>query len=150
MTKETDDWLAILANLCKSLNIIQTYPSDIRNALCDLVLAQTIFLSLQRTSQSFKFDFQSQYLSALVDFLSCIDFSLQENIPSHRVSRVVNDLHRLQNFFVELCYCHFGIDTSSRRVLSFFSFLVYLAKRSFAKKFNLKMFAVIHYLIFFI
>jgi hypothetical protein len=119
-------------------NSIKNLALDRKAALIDLYQAHATLAALQSAYQKpSSFHFQSQYLSGVIDFLSCAELSSKLHLSGKNGLKCVTEFERLQTYFTELSYCHFGVDMKSRKYLSYLSYLAYLCKRAVANRFQL-------------
>lgn len=119
---------------------MRTLALDRKAALIELYQARTALTSLKCTNHtSSTFNFQAQFLSGILDFLSCAELSSKHDLSEKKGLKCANEFERLQKYFTELCCCHFGVDKKSRKYLSHISYFAYLCKRALAHQFNLNM-----------
>ena len=121
--------MSVLFHLSKALENVKTGNFN-GNLFLDIAQALDYLDSLNESRATFTF--QRDFTLILLDLFSTIDMIVNPATP-YSLQKSYNQMIIYQNAFVDICIRNFGINSSSRRLLSFYAYLCSLIAFSIQK-----------------
>ena len=121
--------MSVLLHLSKSLGIVK---SGSFNEEIFLNITQALEYIDSLNESKAMFTFQRDFILILLDVFSTIDMILNPATP-YSLQKSYNQMIIYQNAFIDVCVRNYGMNASSRRLLSFYAYLCSLIAFSIQK-----------------